>query len=284
MWAAAVWILSVGFIGLATYRKTLRDSARPAGGIAGVAETIAEAWIRASGWYPKLTAQLPQLIRYCNMAFPPGGPADPPFEWTVKTFARTVGLSVVAVAAALASADPAVAAALAIATAGVPVASWKELQRKAERRKEAFIAELPTFLHKLSLLMSAGETAHRAWQLASAAGASKQSHPLYLELARTSRDIEQGVPFPRALESLHRRCSFYEVGALVTTVLMNYKRGGESFALALQDAARSMMEKKHAIVRMKGERASAKLLFPMLLMLMAVMVIVAAPAVMIMNH
>jgi len=51
----------------------------------------------------------------------------------------------------------------------------------------------------------------------------------------------------------------------------------------LQDASRLMMEKKHAVVRTQGEEASTKLLFPMLLMLIAVMAIVAAPAVMLMH-
>jgi len=286
---AIVWIGIVLAAGVFTYRfesrKGIRTFTRPGGDtvVARAVFVVAEAWLRRTSVYPKLALHVPQLLRYCAMIADRHEGPDPAYAWTVKTFAATSAAAVAAVAACFAEADPAVCFALALLAVGTPALSWKELKKKVRGRQRAFVAELPTFLHKLSLLLAAGETVQRAWQRAGTAGPNNEGHPLYAELARTNQDIERGVPFPKALEDMHRRCGFHEVGALVTTVLMNYKRGGEAFALALQDASRLMMEKKHAVVRMQGEEASTKLLFPMLLMLIAVMAIVAAPAVMLMH-
>jgi tight adherence protein C len=286
---AFVWLGIVLAAGALTYRfesrSGVRTRSRPAidSAAARAVFIVAESWLRRSGVFPKLAIHLPQLLRYCAMIADRHDGPDPAYVWTVKTFALTAAAAIAAGFAYLAEADPAVALLFALFAVVAPVLLWQELKKKVADRQRAFVSELPTFLHKLSLLLAAGETVQRAWQRAGVAGPDKAKHPLYAELARTNTSIEQGVPFPKALEDMHRRSGFHEVGALVTTVLMNYKRGGEAFALALQDASRLMMEKKHAVVRMQGEEASTKLLFPMLLMLIAVMLIVAAPAVMLMN-
>ncbi len=286
---AVLWFVVVLTAGAWTYRSESRKGVRarslPPGGSAAsrAIYIVAEAWLRRTSAYPKLAIHLPQLLRYCAMVSDRFDGADPAYAWTVKTFAAAVALVVAAGFAYFAKADPAVVLFLGLCSIGTPTLLWRELKKKVAERQRAFVSELPTFLHKLSLLLAAGETVQRAWQRAGAVGPDKGKHPLYAELARTHHDIEQGVPFPKALEDMHRRCGVHEVGALVTTVLMNYKRGGEAFALALQDASRLLMEKKHAVVRTQGEEASTKLLFPMLLMLIAVMLIVAAPAVMLMN-
>ena len=286
---AFVWLGVVLAAGAITYRHETREGIRTrvrfgSDSVAARAVFIvAEAWLRRTSAYPKLAIHVPQLLRYCAMIAERHDGPDPAYAWTVKAFAATVASAVAAGFAYFAEADPAVPLLFVLLAAAAPALLWQELKKKVAGRQRAFVSELPTFLHKLSLLLAAGETVQRAWQRAGVAGLGKEKHPLYAELARTNADIEQGVPFPKALEDMHRRCGIHEVGALVTTVLMNYKRGGEAFALALQDASRLMMEKKHAVVRMQGEEASTKLLFPMLLMLIAVMVIVAAPAVMLMN-
>jgi tight adherence protein C len=64
---------------------------------------------------------------------------------------------------------------------------------------------------------------------------------------------------------------------------MNYRRGGELFVMSLRSLNRDLWEKRKAMTRILGEEASSKLIFPMLLILLAVMIIVAAPAVMLMD-
>jgi tight adherence protein C len=244
---------------------------------------VVGAWLRWTGGYARLISCMPQLVRFCLIIHGRQETPDPTFVWASRAFAFSLGSFVSAVMALLAEADSAIVAILSALVVILPLLIYRDLQQKVRHRQESFITELPSFMHKLSLLMSAGESMQRSWVRASAVTGDKCHHPLYIELSRTNNELAQSVPFPKALEDLHRRCGVSELSTLVTTVLMNYRRGGEAFAMVLQDTSRVLMERKYALIRTKGEEASTRLLFPMLLMLIAVMVIVASPAVMMMN-
>jgi len=284
---ALLWILAVALFSIYTYRRQAGSggaAAAPSGNrLERFVYAVSGAWLHWCGGYQRLVYHVPQLVRICAALYGRNMGADPAYVWTLKTFAGTLGSFVAAVSAFLARADPAIVALTFGLVGAVPALRWRELTVKAKLRREAFITVLPTFMQKLSLLLAAGETIQRAWAKASAADPGKTGHPMYAELARTCVELNQGVPFARALEELQRRCAVPEMNTLVATVLMNYKRGGDTFSIVLRDTARVMTERKHAVIRTKGEEASAKLLFPMLLMLAAVLIVVAAPAVMTMS-
>lgn len=283
-----VAFVGIGVAGAMTYRKYAPDirprlHPDPAAPLEASIYIVVGAWLVRSGAYNRLISQAPLLVRHCALVYG-NSHQDPAFRWVACTAALTAGGLLASFAVIATGLDPALAALFGILGIAVPIVRRRELKVKVRRRQEAFVTELPTFMHKLSLLLAAGETVQRAWVQAGSADEPMRGHPLYAELSRTGNEILQSVPFARALEQLHLRCGVNEMSALVTTVLMNYRRGGDAFAFALQDSSRQLMERKHAIVRTKGEEASAKLMFPMMLMLLAVMIMVAAPAVMLMNQ
>lgn len=285
---AILWLGGVSLACMFTYRKAAGTHRGRFGPrrfwFDRYAYAVASAWLQWIGAYPILLLRLPQLVRYCTVLYGKADDVpDPAYAWAVKAFALSMASLIGTVFALLANADVSILLLLAGLVFALPVVLWQELGSKIKKRHEAFITELPTFMHKLSLLIAAGETVRRAWIRAGIADADRGKHPLYEELMKTSNELSQGIPFSKALEDLHRRCGIHEMSTLATTVLMNYRRGGEMFALALQDASRLMMERKYAVVRTRGEEASTKLLLPMMFMLFAVMTIVAAPAVMMMK-
>ncbi|GAA3404588.1 type II secretion system F family protein [Paenibacillus hodogayensis] len=174
--------------------------------------------------------------------------------------------------------------ALLAALALCPFVMVQRLDKQIADKKRKLIMELPEFLNKLTLLVNAGETVQGAIvRCAEAYGASGSSGPLQAELMMLANRLGNNESFPIAMEKLSRRCSVAEVSVFTTTVLMNYRRGGEQFVMSLRALNRDMWEKRKAMTRILGEEASAKLIFPMLLILLAVMAIVAAPAVMLMD-
>jgi|GEM_PF-3000677 len=246
------------------------------------AYSVASTWLRWSGLYPVVIGYLPQIVRYCGVLQGHHSRTDPAYLWTVKVFTAFVLCLLGAASSFVAAVDPSMGLIFLLLAVFLPIVLYRELAAKVIRRQEAFISELPSFMHKLSLLIAAGEPLQRAWIRAGTVPEAMRKHPLYAELSRTNNVLEQAVPFPKALEELHHRSDISEMGTLVTTVLMNYKRGGEAFSLALQDASRSIMERKYALIRKKGEEASTKLLLPMMLMLGSVIFIVGTPAFMMM--
>lgn len=165
-----------------------------------------------------------------------------------------------------------------------PFVMVQRLDRRIAQKKRKLIMELPEFLNKLTLLVNAGETVQGAIvRCAEAYSSSGAGGPLAAELIMLANRLRNNESFPIAMEKLSKRCSVAEVSVFTTTVLMNYHRGGELFVMSLRSLNRDLWEKRKAMTRTLGEEASAKLIFPMLLILLAVMAIVAAPAVMLME-
>ncbi|MDU5142011.1 MAG: type II secretion system F family protein [Paenibacillus dendritiformis] len=165
----------------------------------------------------------------------------------------------------------------------LPLAKVKDTLNRAERKKQDLQLELPELIGKLTLLVQAGETVPKALAICTDRKREEWSHPLYAELARMQQDVHNGYSFAQAMEQFTKRCSLPEVSMFVTTVLINQRRGGDTFVLAMQDVGRQLWEKRKAVARRRGEEASAKLVFPMMLMFLVILGIVGAPALLMMK-
>jgi tight adherence protein C len=138
--------------------------------------------------------------------------------------------------------------------------------------------ELPDFMSQIALLLMAGIPLTAAWER-SLEGKLHES-ALDKELRQVIRDMKQGVPFTRALEALAHRRSCQEIQMLVMIVSQNIRKGKGELAQILNNRAKQGWEQRKQQVRRRGEKAFIKMLFPMILMLMAIILIVTAPAIM----
>lgn len=168
-------------------------------------------------------------------------------------------------------------------SAAVPFGRYRDLEHKWTGIKRSIVLELPDLLDKLTLLVNAGETVQGAIVRCADRKAGPASSRLYQELAQTRQEIANRVPFHRAMEDFSKRCSVQEVSIFTTTILMNYRRGGDELVAAFRELSRELWEKRKALARMTGEEASSKLVFPMIIIFIVVMVVIASPAVMIMS-
>ncbi|RXZ84750.1 type II secretion protein F [Paenibacillaceae bacterium] len=161
----------------------------------------------------------------------------------------------------------------------LPVAKLRDLRQQVERRRQDILLALPDLLSKLMLLVGAGETVTRALlRCASPAADEERRGPLQLELQKTCNELANGEAFHHALESFSKRCAVQEVSIFTVTLLLNYRRGGERFVLSLRDLSYTLWEKRKAVARARGEEASSKLVFPLVALFFIMMVLVGAPA------
>lgn len=159
----------------------------------------------------------------------------------------------------------------------------REIITKAELRRQNIQLELPEFINKLTLLVQAGETISKALVTCIERKKKQKVHPLYMELMRMMSDVHNGYSFTQAMSLFAKRCSMQEVSMFVTTVLINQRRGGETFVLAMEDLGRQLWDKRKSIARKRGEEISTKLVFPMMLMFLIVLIVVGAPALLMMQ-
>ncbi|UPK45337.1 type II secretion system F family protein [Paenibacillus pabuli] len=164
----------------------------------------------------------------------------------------------------------------------LPFALYKDLNTKMQRRDQDILMELPELLNRIVLLVGAGETVQRSI-VHCVASQGERDHPLYNELRKTVGDWNNGYSFQQSFEQFSRRCGVQEVTIFTTTMLLNFRRGGGDFVLALRDLSHVLWEKRKAVSRAKGERASSKLVFPMVLIFFSIVVMIGAPAFMMMN-
>ncbi|WP_460319715.1 type II secretion system F family protein [Paenibacillus sp. YSY-4.3] len=165
----------------------------------------------------------------------------------------------------------------------LPVALISDLHGKVKRREQQILLELPELLNKIILLVGAGSTVQQAIKQCLERKRGQESHPLYRELFQMQRECEGGYSFAQAMEGFSKRCGIQEVSAFTTAVLLNFRRGGSDFVLALRDLSHSLWEKRKAVGKTLGEQASSKLVFPMVLLFLIIVVLVGTPAFMIMD-
>lgn len=171
-----------------------------------------------------------------------------------------------------------------LAGAGItPALLFRSLDQRLKKKKHSILIELPEFLNKIILLVDAGETVQNSFIRSIHLRAGEPVSPLQAELVKCKRELEMNVSLNKSLGELTRRCSMQEISMFTTTVLLNYKRGGQDLTVALRNLSRDLWERRKSVTRILGEEASSKLVFPMVLIFLIVMVIVAAPAMMMMG-
>jgi tight adherence protein C len=164
----------------------------------------------------------------------------------------------------------------------LPVVQFQQLSGKLKRKKQDILLELPEVLNQLLLLIGAGETAPQAL-IRTVESRQSRSSPLIQELSVTVQSLKLNGSFTKALEDFSKRCGMQEVSLFTTTLLLNHRRGGDELAMSLKELSVTLWEKRKAVAKTLGEEASSKLVFPMVLIFFMVMVVVAAPAMLMMD-
>lgn len=122
-----------------------------------------------------------------------------------------------------------VAGAIAVRATG----TWVEWQR--ERRRQAFVAQLPELARVLSNGAGAGLSLAGALELA----VRELDEPARSELGRTLEEMRFGEPLAEALLKLEQRLPSRELGVLVTTLAIQQRLGGD-VVRALQAMAETL--------------------------------------------
>lgn len=156
----------------------------------------------------------------------------------------------------------------------VPLVLFRRLSEKLRKKQRAVLTELPVLINKLILYLEAGDPLLKALTRCSAVN---EHHIMYREMARLREQLANNTPLFTVLEEFNRSFRIHEVHVWVNTILLNYRKGGDSLILSLQFLNEQMWQNRKALARTLGEEASAKMVFPMSVIFLVVMVVVAAP-------
>jgi tight adherence protein B len=114
---------------------------------------------------------------------------------------------------------------------------WVEKQR--EKRRLAFVTQLPEVARLLSNASSAGLAIRAAIDMA----ADELDSPASQELRLVSEELALGQSVGRALENLEQRMPSRDVGVLISTLIIQQRSGGD-LVNALQDMAETLDQRR----------------------------------------
>ena len=131
---------------------------------------------------------------------------------------------------------------------------------------------------QLVLLINAGLTIERAW--GKILEHIDKNTVLATEMTKTYNDMRSNKSISKCLNDLSRRCKVKEISKFTSIILQNINKGSSDMVFMLQQLSEECWVERKLAAKQKGEEASSKLLFPMMLMLLSVFAVVLVPAMM----
>lgn len=113
------------------------------------------------------------------------------------------------------------------------------LRRARERRREAFIGQLPELARVLANASYAGLSLPTAIGIAG----DELAEPARTELSRVATRLRFGAPLTKALDELRQRVGSRETSVLIATLVVASRSGG-SLVTALRDIAETLDQRK----------------------------------------
>ena len=152
-----------------------------------------------------------------------------------------------------------------------------ELDQRIRKKHTAIQIDFPDFLNRLILLINAGMTVSKAWERAITE--NSKPGPLNEELKKVINEIRGGKPELRAYADFAKRCKTPEITRFVSAMIQNIRKGNAELVSILRIHANDCWQMRINTAKRLGEEASTKMIFPLILMFIAILAIAITPAI-----
>lgn len=149
------------------------------------------------------------------------------------------------------------------------------LKQDIRNRDRRLMDLYPWFVNSLWLTLGAGVTVKSGIKQLIAGG--ENGSPLVLELEYAINQIDSGLDEAKAYEDLGRRIGLDAYVRLMHQLSRNLKIGTKDLLRLMEDELGAALEIRKENAKRKGEEASTKLLFPMVVLLLIVMLMIVTP-------
>ncbi len=147
------------------------------------------------------------------------------------------------------------------------------LETRMQARSEAFMNDFSNVVSKLALLINAGMIMRQAWEKVAMSGET----PIYKEMQKSVYDMQSGIPEVDAIIAFGSRSCVPEVKKFASTIAQGIAKGNRELAFMLKDQSSETWFLKKQHVKRQGEKASGKLMIPIMIMFVGVIIMVVVP-------
>ena len=162
----------------------------------------------------------------------------------------------------------------------------KEEKNKKENHLKKLRRDYPKIVEGLALYVGAGLSVKNSiYRLCEEYSKRRDDkvEPGYEGLIKVCREIEEGRSELKAYEALPKYCPTREYRRLTSLLTNNLKKGTKGLTEQLNREEEDAFDMERNMVKIAGEEASTKLLFPMIGLLGIVLIIIIAPALLNIN-
>lgn len=146
--------------------------------------------------------------------------------------------------------------------------------KKIRMRSQEMLSDFCEVVSKLALLTNAGMILHEAWEFVADSGGDGT---IYKEMRVARDDMNNGLADIEAIRRFGNRCIIPEIRKFTSTLIQGMVKGNDELVITLQNQSSEVWNAKKQDVRRQGEKASSKLLIPMLLMFVGILIMVIVP-------
>lgn len=152
-------------------------------------------------------------------------------------------------------------------------AQYDEVTDQLNKRRRAISRQFPNVVSKLALLTTSGMIVNKAWKET----AYSQGAELYLEMQKTSEELDNLVRPEDAYTNFINRCNTKETTKLASAIMQNLSKGNAEIGHLLKElAAEAWIERQHT-ARKDGEKANSMLMVPTMLLFISILIMIIAP-------
>ena len=169
------------------------------------------------------------------------------------------------------------------AAAAILLFQREEVNSLWKKRDQQMLLELPELMEELSILLRAGLSLPAAFirlgqDYRAEQGVEKEIRFLFEEIARVGQELSEGESFRVCMEQLMVRAPLPQLKRLIRMLMQSERRGTGEILERLSEMTAEAWEERKKQVRELSETADTKLVFPLMLLLLAVLVVVLAPS------
>lgn len=148
------------------------------------------------------------------------------------------------------------------------------LDSTVKKRHAELLAQYPSMLTEMSLMVNVGITAVEAFDRV----AVSSNGLLFREMQRVTESVRNGMPVDEALDNFSARAPLREIKKFVSLYKQNLVKGGPDFPRTLSEMAANAWTDRKNSARTQGELAEQKLLLPTLFMFVGILLMIIVPA------
>lgn len=146
-------------------------------------------------------------------------------------------------------------------------------KNKIQKLSEEYMLEFPNAVSAIALLVNGGVFLRDAWRTV----AFSSDKPLYMQMRKVCDDMNNGYSEADAIYMFADRCATKEIRKFSSMIVQAIQKGGSDLADSLVKQADSLLIEKQQFVLQQGEKASNKLMIPIMLVFIGILIMIMLP-------